>query len=175
MVRLQVPLNYNWLEVYIDGEIVEAVQGKIEIPPMLRKRIELELPGGTAEYNGKRYEKFDANLTIMMPTSAAIIAALQSNNTKRLSIQCAYQEDNIATGEIEDHNLVYDMDVTFFGTDRHNIEPDSQAEIPIPYEAKSINVSIDLVTIVDIDKRTGKDEVNNEDLSALMRVAYGQL
>jgi len=174
-MRLNVPLNYNWLEVYIDGEIVEAVQGKVEIPPMLRKRVEIELPGGSSEYNGKRYEKFDGQLTVMMPTSAAIIAALQSNNTKRLSIQCAFQEDNIATGNLEDHNLVYDMDVTFFGMDRQNIEPDTQAEIPIPYEAKSIKVSLDLVTIVDIDKRTGKDEVNSEDLSALMRVAYGQL
>jgi hypothetical protein len=175
MVRLQVPLNYNWLEVYIDGEIVEAVQGKTEIPPMLRKRIEIELPGGTSEYNGKRYDKFDGSLTVMMPTSASIIAALQSNNTKRLSIQCAFQEDNIATGEIEDHTLVYDMDVTFFGTDRQSIASDSQGEIPIPYEAKSIKVSMDLVAIVDIDKRTGKDEVNSVDMSALMRVAYGQI
>ena len=175
MVRLQVPLNYNWLEVYIDGEIVEAVQGKTEIPPMLRKRIEIELPGGTSEYNGKRYDKFDGTLTVMMPVSSTIIAALQSNNTKRLSIQCAFQEDNIATGVIEDHNVVYDMDVTFFGTDRQAIEPDSQADISIPYEAKSIKVSLDAITIVDIDKRTGKDEVNNEDLSQLMRIAYGQL
>lgn len=175
MVRLQIPLNYNWLECYVDNELVEAVQGKTEIPAMLRKRVEMELAGGMVEYNGKRYDKFNGTLTVMMPTSTSIIMALQGNNTKRLSIQCAFQEDNIATGALEDHTIVYDMDVTFFGIDTQTIEPDSQSELPIPYDAKSIKVTMDGAIIVDIDKRTGKDEVNNEDLAQFMRIAYGSI
>jgi hypothetical protein len=111
----------------------------------------------------------------MMPTSDAIVASLQSNRTSKLSIQAAYQEDNLATGGLDDHTIIFDMDVHFFGMDETSPEPDNEAEIPMAYNAKSIKVSIDGAIIVDIDIRTGKDTIDNVDLSKYMRLAAGFL
>ena len=175
MAQLSLPINYNWLEIYVNGDKLEDTAGKVTLPAMNKKTITKQLPGGETEYNGKRYDPFNGSLSVMMPTSDAIIAALQSNSRQRLSIQAAYQEDNLTTGGLDDHTIVYDMDVHFFSIDENSPEPDTEAEIPIRYNAKSIEISIDGAKIVDIDIRTGKDIVNNEDLAKLMRISWGAI
>ena len=175
MAQLSLPINYNWLGVYIDGDEIEAIDGKATLPAINRKRITKQLPGGETEYNGKRYEAFSGSISVMMPTSDAIIASLQSNKTSKLSIQAAFQEDNLATGGLDDHTIIFDMDVHFFGMDESSPEPDAEAEIPMAYNAKSIKISIDGAVIVDIDIRTGKDIINNVDLAKYMRLSAGLL
>lgn len=175
MVRLSLPLNYNWAATYIDGDQIEATNGKTELPQIKKLVFEKELPGGKSEYPSTRYDVMNGVIMAMMPTSDALKYALTTNKIRKLSIQAGYQEHNLATGEIADHTIVYDMDVTLFGTDTQTIEPNAEGEIPMPYEAKAIKITIDSVVIAEIDKVLGTSNVGNEDLALLSRIAYGAI
>ena len=175
MPRLSLPLNYNWAATYIDGDEIEATNGKTELPQIKKLVFEKALPGGNSEYPSTRYDIMNGMIAAMMPTSDALIYALTTNKIRKLSIQAGYQEENRATGELDDHTISYDMDVTLFGTDPQTIEPNAEGEIPMPYEAKSIKVTIDSVIIADIDKRDGTSIVDDEDLALLSRIAYGAI
>ena len=175
MPALSLPINYNWLEVYVDGEQIEVTEGKSTIPQFVALRVEKELAGGKAMYSSKRFDTSEATLTVMMPTGDAIAKSMQFNKIQRLSIQAAFQEEDLTSGNMTDSVIAWDMDVTFFGTEEHSIEPNSNGEFNMPYEAKSLRISIDGVAIVNIDKRTGIFIVENEDLAQAMRIAYGQI
>lgn len=175
MPALSLPINYNWLNVFIDGEQIEVVEGKSTIPQMMNLTVEKQLPGGVGKYSSKRFDLSEGTLTVMMPTSDAIVKSFQINKTQRMSIQAAFQEEDLTNGNITDSTITWDMDVTFFGVEEHAIEPNSNGEFNMPYEAKSMNITINNVTIVRIDKRTGVYEVSNEDLAQALRIAYGQI
>ena len=175
MPRLSLPLNYNWAETYIDGDQVEATNGKTMLPAIKHLTFDKELPGGVASYPSPRFEKTEGQILVSMPTSDALIYALQYSKIRKLNIQAGFQEENLETGELDDHTISYAMDVTLFGTDEQDIEPNSEGEIPMPYEAKSIKITIDSVVIVQIDKRLGTNIVNNEDLARLARIAFGAI
>ena len=175
MPALSLPINYNWLEVYVDGDQIEVTEGKSTIPQFVALKVEKELAGGKAMYSSKRFDTSEGTMVAMMPTSDAIIKSFQFNKIQRLSIQAAFQEEDLITGNMTDSVITWDMDVTFFGNEEHSIEPNANGEFNMPYEAKSIRISINGVAIVNIDKRTGSFVVNNEDLAQAMRIAYGQI
>jgi phage tail tube protein FII len=175
MPKLSLPLNYNWANTYIDGDEIEATNGKTELPSIKHLIFDKELPGGSSSYPSSRFDKFEGQIMAMMPTSDALQYALTNNKIRKLSIQCGYQEENLTTGEIDDHTIVYDMDVTFFGTDTQSIEPNAEGEIPMSYEAKSVKITIDSVIIAEIDKRLGTNIINNSDLALAARLAYGAI
>ena len=173
MPRLSIPLNYNWIETYVDGDRIEATNGKTTLPAMKHLSFEKTLPGGQSNYPSPRFEAFEGTVVAMMPTSDALIYAMSSNQIKKLSIQAGYQEENVQTGMLSDHTIVFDMDVTFSGIDAQSLEPNAEGEIPMMYDAKSIKVSVDSVVIINIDKRDGTNVINNSDLALLARLAYG--